>query len=178
MAANSSSSSSPSNGGCPTSISYSSTPYAHQSTDLPYGWYRMICNPIEWTHADDVRTDWVGLGYGRLLAQIPYGHGIRQVHTNRSVWTVISRLLAVGSIIVKRATDITRTERLVMVATGDGSRTDVLDRGYGEVSENGEPRGRVVRSKRRTLKEFRLSNQPRCNIKIQLQRCKGLTKIN
>lgn len=42
IAANSSSSSSPSNGGWPTSISYKSTPYAHQSTDLPYGWYKMI----------------------------------------------------------------------------------------------------------------------------------------
>lgn len=37
IAANNSSSSSPSNGGCPTSISYSNTPYAHQSTDFPYG---------------------------------------------------------------------------------------------------------------------------------------------
>lgn len=101
-----------------------------------------------------------GLGWvtGDLSLRYRYGYGIRQVHTNRNVWTVISRLLAVGSIIVTRATNITRTERLVMTATGDGSRTDVLDGGYGEVSENGELHGRVVRSKRRTLKEFRLPN--------------------
>lgn len=42
MAANNSSSSSPSNGGWPTSISYKRTPYAHQSTDFPYGWYKII----------------------------------------------------------------------------------------------------------------------------------------
>ncbi len=38
IAANSSSSSSPSKGGWPTSISYKRTPNAHQSTDLLYGW--------------------------------------------------------------------------------------------------------------------------------------------
>lgn len=28
---------------CPASISYSRTPYAHQSTESPYGWYAIIC---------------------------------------------------------------------------------------------------------------------------------------